>query len=248
MYHLRKTLAVTAFSALMAFSSHTASAQDYNTLLDIPEGATLISLSATERVEVEQDMLVATLTIKAEDADPRAVQDTINKKMKEAVDMAKKVDSVKASTQQYYVHEYDRSKGQNARRDMVWRGQQSLQIKGTKADDFLELAGDLQELGLTMNGLNYTLSPEKLEETRNNLLEAALQKLIVKADRTAKALGKSSSEMLQVNIDMGGGYHPPVMRTMAMSDGMARAEMAAPVAAPGESQISLTVSAQALLE
>ena len=208
----------------------------------------MVSLSATEMVEVEQDLLVATLNFTAEDADPKVVQDTINKKMKEAVDTAKKVDTVKVSTQQYYVHEYDRSRGQNARRDMVWRGNQSLQIKGKEADDFLELAGDLQEMGLAMNGLNYTLSPEKLEETRNSLLEAALAKLVEKSERTAKALGKSSSEMLQINVDMGGNhYQPPVMRAMAM-DGMAKAEMAAPVAAPSESQISLTVSAQALLK
>ncbi|MEC7029652.1 MAG: SIMPL domain-containing protein [Pseudomonadota bacterium] len=247
MFSVRKALCVTALSMALAFTAAPANAQDFNTLLDLPEGSTLVSLSATEMVEVEQDLLVATLTFKSENADPKVVQDTINKKMKEALETAQKVDSVKVSTQQYYVHEFNRS-SINSRRDMSWRGSQSLQIKGKEADDFLELAGDLQELGLTMNGLSYSLSPEKLEETRNSLLEAALSKLVEKSERTAKALGKSSSEMLQINVDMGGNhYQPPMMRGMAM-ESMAKAEMSAPVAAPSESQISLTVSAQALLK
>ena len=52
---------------------------------------------------------------------------------------------------------------------------------------------------------------------------------------------------MQVDVS-DGGYHPqPVMRAMAMDTGMAKMEMAPPVAAPGESEITLTVSAQALL-
>ena len=127
MFSVRKTLCVTALSMALAFTTAPANAQDYNTLLDLPEGSTLVSLSATEMVEVEQDLLVATLTFKSENADPKVVQDTINKKMKEALETAQKVDSVKVSTQQYYVHEFNRS-SINSRRDMSWRGSQSLQI------------------------------------------------------------------------------------------------------------------------
>ncbi len=224
-----------------------AMAQDYKTLLDIPSGSTLVNLSATESVEVEQDMLIANLRFEAENIDPRAVQSEVNSMMKKALDLAVSVSSVKASTQQYYVHEYDRSRGQGARRDIVWRAQQGLMLKGKKADDLLKLAGDLQDIGLKMNGLNYMVSPELLEETRNGLLEDALEKLRVKADRTAKALGKTKTEFLQINVDTGGYYQPPMMRTMAMADGAMEKGMAAPVAAPGESQITLTVSTQALL-
>ncbi len=230
-------------TALLLVFAWPANAQDYKTVLDVPEGATLVSLSATERVEVEQDLLVAQLKYEAENANPKALQDEINRAMKKAVDAAKKVKSVKVSTQQYYVHEYRRDK----HAPKIWKGSQGLMIKGKTADELLELTGKLQEMGLTMSGLSYALSPELLEETRDNLLEVALKKLQAKAARTAKALGKTSADLLQVNVDMGGGTRPQMMRSsMAMSEGIAAS--AAPVAAPGQSDITLSVNAQALVK
>jgi len=238
------------FTALLLIALPlTAQAQDYKTLLDIPEGATLVNLSATESIEIEQDLLIATLQYQAEDKDAKIVQNEVNSAMQKALDEAQKVDSIKVTTQQYYVHQFDANPSRDAaRRNMMWRGQQSLQIKGMAADDLLELAGELQDLGLTMNGLSYNVSPELLEKTRNGLLEVALGKLTEKANRTAKAIGKDDVEFLQINVDMGGNdYNPRVMRSMAMDAPMAKMEMAAPVAAPGESTMNLTVSAQALL-
>ncbi|MCB9996574.1 MAG: SIMPL domain-containing protein [Rhodospirillales bacterium] len=235
--------------------SAAAQAQDYQTILNIPAGQTLVNLSATERAEVEQDLLIATLRFEAENEDPKALQNRINEVMTKAVDTAKKYKGVKVTTQQYYVHPYDYdpdprpyNKGERPKLERTWRGNQGIQIKGTAADEVLELTGTLQDMGLTMNGLNYTLSPELMEQTHESLLEAALQKLTAKADRAAKALGKSSSDLREVNVDMGGGFPQPqpMMRGMAMSAEMA--PMAAPVASPGESTITLTVSARAMLK
>lgn len=227
-----------------------AAAQDYKTVLDLPDGATLVNLSASERLEIEQDLLVATMTYKAENESPKVVQDEINKKMKAAVDKAKKVSSVKASTQQYYVNEYDRNRGKkNFPVDKIWQGRQGLMIKGKTPDDLLKLVGDIQEMGFAMNSLQYQVSPELLEETREAMLEDALEKLMSKAKRTAKAIGKTTADLKTVNVDMGGGGYypqPKMMRSMAMADGAEA--MSAPVAAPGESQITLNVSAQALIK
>jgi predicted secreted protein len=73
--------------------------QDYKTLLDIPEGATLFDLSATERVEVKQDLLTATLRYEAENSNSRSLQSEVNSHMKEALDIAKNFETVKTSTQ-----------------------------------------------------------------------------------------------------------------------------------------------------
>lgn len=231
-----------------------ASAQDYQTILGIPEGQTLISLSASEEVEVQQDLLIANLEVNMQDDDPEALQDDINKAMEKAVALAKKYPSVKVATRQYYVYPYDYdpnprpvdgSAPQQTKRS--WRGSQGLELKGAQANELLELTGELQSMGLVMNGLNYTLSPALLEQTQESLLEAALTKLKAKAERAAKALGKTSADLLEVNIDMGGGYSPqPMMRTMAMDSGAAK--MSAPVAEPGQSTVNLTVSARAMLK
>ena len=80
----------------------------------------------------------------------------------------------------------------------------------------LALAGDLQDLGLSMNGLSYRVSPELLEASRDEMLEAAMAKLKTLAGRTAASLDKTQHEFLQIDVNMGGGYHAPVMRAMAM--------------------------------
>lgn len=223
--------------------------QDYKTLLDIPPGATLVNLAATERSEVDQDLLVATLRYEAQHKNPRTVQAEINGVMEKALSAARQVASVKTSTLGYQVYEHDLNRGKkHLPPDIVWRGQQGIRLKGKQADDLLELAGALQDLGLSMRGLDYTVSPELMEERREALLEAALIKLRSKAERTAKTIGKSNIDFLQIDVDMGGRPPPAPMRTLSMAESAPAAAMAAPVAAPGQSQITLTVSANVLLK
>jgi predicted secreted protein len=238
--------------SLTPFAS--AQAQDLNTLLDIPEGATLISLSATERVEVDQDLLVSTLSIEARNADATVLQDEINKVMTKALEEAKAFKTVKISTQSYQVYPYEyvpdnQKNGEKPQIVREWRGSQSLMMKSKTPDDLLKLAGVLQKMGMNTTGLSYTVSPELMEETQNSLLEAALKKLKTKAERTAAALGKSQADLLNVNVDVGGYYPQPMMMARGgMESAMDAKAMAAPVAAAGQSDITLSVNAQALIK
>lgn len=223
-----------------------AGAQDYKTLLDIPDGSTLINFSVTERTEVDQDLLTAVLRVEYEDFERGAVQDYINSKMREAVDTARDVEDVKVSTQNYHVRSFDPNP-RDGRRAEKWRGQQSLQLKSKNADAVLDLAGELQGMGLAMTTLSYSISPELYEETKNNMLEAALEKLQTKARRTAGALGKNNASLLQVNVDSGCTPVRPVMMARGMALDAAPESASAPVAAAGQSHITLNVSAQALI-
>lgn len=229
-------------------------AQDLNTLLDIPEGATLISLSATERVEVDQDLLISQLSYESENASSANLQDEINKVMKKAVEEAKKVESVKVSTQSYQVYPYDFNpdprNSDPKKFQRKWRGSQSLMLKGKNPDELLAVVGKLQELGMNTTALYYTVSPELMEDTQNALLEAALKKLKTKAERTASALGKTKADLLNVNVDVGGYMPAPMMRgaVMMKADMAMESAGAAPVAEAGQSDITLTVNAQALVK
>ena len=223
--------------------------------LDLPPGQTLVNISASERVEVQQDLLVANLQYQAENKNARALQDEINTLMKKAVDKAKSYKDVKISTQQYYVYPYEypvpvpqHRQNEVPKMEKSWRGSQGLMLESKNADDLLELTGALQDMGLTMSGLSYMVSTDLMETTHDALMEKALTKLKAKAERAAKALGKSQSDLIEVNIDSG-GYYPqpmPMMRGMAMDAKMET--MSAPVAEPGNSDISMTVSARALLK
>lgn len=255
-----RTALLGTVAALLLALPHDAQAQDGGkSILDLPAGHTIINLSTTERVEVDQDLLVATLRYESENTNARTLQNEINTLMKKALDEAKATPAVKVTTQQYYVYPHDieppkpveKTGGDSkpAKSERIWRGSQSLEIKSTQADDLLALVGKLQDMGLVMNGMAYTLSPDKAEETRDNLMEAALETLQVKAKRAAKALGKNETNLLEVNVDAGGYYpQPMMMRAMAMDASAGMEKVAAPVAAPGQTEITMTVSTRALIK
>ena len=239
-------LIIFAFFLTLPIFAH---AQYKDPVFELEEKDSLLHISATERREVDQDLLIATLRIEVEDKSNKVVQNNINKGMKAALDLANDYKDVKAITRGYNVHQYDKNAGKRERpRSMVWKGSQSVQLKSKNADELLELAGKIQGTGFLMGGLSYTLSPEVAAQVQDEMLEAALEKLRARAMRAAKALGKKEAELKEINTQ--GNYNPvqPVyhrgarMEAMAMSD-----SMAPPVASPGETTITMTVNAKALL-
>ena len=72
----------------------------------------------------------------------------------------------------------------------MWQGQQTLQLESKNAATVLELAGQLQASGFAMSALSYSLSPEKAESVRDELMVKALGSLKAKAALVARTLGK----------------------------------------------------------
>ena len=233
------------FALLLTFSLP-AMAQIQDPILTMPDGQVILNISATERREVEQDLLVANLSYVATNADARALQNEINEVMAEALKTARKVSDVKINTGSYQVHERHKPRT----KEKEWRGQQSITLKSKDSEKLLKLVAKLQDLKLNMNGLNYTLSPETAIEIQDALMEDALKQLQTRANRAAKALGKSSAELRDVRVNGGGVPHHPVAysRGMIAQAAVAESAMAAPVAASGESTITLTVNARAILK
>ena len=78
-------------------------------------------------------------------------------------------------------------------------------------------------------------------------MEAALIKLQKRADRAAKAMNKSTADLRNVTTQNASvPYRPTHSRAMMMES--AAADMAMPVASAGDTTISLTVTAQAILK
>ncbi|MEM7650939.1 MAG: SIMPL domain-containing protein [Pseudomonadota bacterium] len=215
----------------------------------LQQDESLLHISATESREVDQDLLIANLRIEVEDESNKKVQNDINTAMAKALEIAKGYEDVKAITRGYNVHQYDKNGGRkNLPRNMIWKGSQSVQLKSKNAEELLELAGKIQDAGFLMGGLNYTLSPEVAAKVQDEMLEAALEKLQSRAERAASALGKKKAELKEINTQ--GNYVPrqPVYaRNMMVMEMAADSKMAAPVATPGETTITMNVNAKALL-
>lgn len=230
--------------ALMLPLSTSVMAQVEDPILAMPDGQAILNISATERREVEQDLLVATLAFKTENTNARTVQNDINKKMKEALDIAQKEDNIKVNTGSYQVYE----RTDQRTKETKWHGSQSMTLKSKDSANILKLVGNLQDMGLTSNGLSYTLSPETAVEVQDSLMEAALKQLQTRANRAAKALGKSTAELREVNVQGGNIPYQSTHQARSMMMAADSMKMAAPVAASGETTITLSVNARVIMK
>lgn len=235
-----KLLTTPVLALWVAIFALPVSAQDINLL---PEGQTLITLSVTERVSVEQDTLIATLRIERQNRNAQTLQREINAAMEEALNESESVTSVKVSTGYYSVYQTNTAP-QGGRPDQVWQGSQSITLEGKDAQSLLELAGEIQGMGFVMNNLSYTLSTERADEVRDGLMESAISRARANAERAAAAMGKTEVDIATLDIDAALGYSQPVMMARGMA--MDSMEKASPVAEAGESEVSLTVRIQAV--
>jgi predicted secreted protein len=224
-------------------------AQNQLNLGQLQPGELALNLSLTEQTQADQDTLNASLQYVSQGRDRRELQDEVNRVMQAALERISKVSSVESSTTFYHVQIVQT--GRPSRTDIenpVYRAQQGVQLESKDSAALLELLGALQAEGLTLNGLHYSLSETEYERIAGELLQAALGKLQSRAQDAAAALGKGSAALVEVSMDGSPNFMTPQYRMapMAMSAEMA-VDYAAPVAEPGETTISVSVSARAVL-
>jgi predicted secreted protein len=178
--------------------------------------------------------------------DQVALQNLVNAAVKKALDSAKAVDGVQVQTGYYQVYQVQNEPGIFSADNPVWRAQQSLQLHSLDSAALLALVGDLQSTGLTVTNLYYTLSPERYEQVSGELTIKVLQTLQQRATNAGDALGKQSAALVEVSLD--GNANVPVTREVyAMSARAMDMKMETPSAEPGETTVSVTVSARAIL-
>jgi predicted secreted protein len=232
---------LTFITLAMMFSFTTALADK-----DKRKGA-LLNISASDSKEVEEDLLVVNLRFETEGKSPQEVQEKINEKMTKALDEVKKHRKIKVSTEQYSVYKYHPRIKKGEPKKTIWRGSQSLQLKSKHSDIILKTTGVLQSMDLAVNGLNYIVSPELREEVQDSLMEKAVEKLLTKSKRVAKVLGKDDIEVVNININSNNFYPSPMRASSAMMMKDMSAE-SSPVASPGQSRITTSVSATILIK
>lgn len=215
---------------------------------DDKKKGTHLNLSVSESTEVEEDLLIVNLRFETEGKTSQDVQKEINKKMESALAEVKKQSKISVSTENYSVYQYSPCTHKGEKSQTIWKGGQSIQLKGNNFMEILKTTGILQSMGLAVNGLSYVVSPELSEETRDSLMEKSVEKLLNKAKRVAKVLGKDDIKVLNINVDSNSYYPSPIL--MRSSDMMVKniGAESVPVASPGQSRISTTVSANILIK
>jgi predicted secreted protein len=237
---------LSAVAVILALACGPAFAQNNFDLSLLNPGEIMVNLNATEQLEVEQDTLHAGLVYTTRGRDQVVVQDQVNQVMAGVQALLEDSD-VESSIQRYYVHNVQPSRPTRGDIDNpLWQGRQGVQLSSQDSASLLALVGELQELGLTMSGLHYSLSPRRQEEVADSLMETALDKLRNRAAATADAMGKRDVEIVEITMNSsgGGGYYRSMSTAMAMESSM---DVATPVAEPGMTTVSFNVSARAIL-
>jgi uncharacterized protein len=203
-------------------------------------GRTTLVLSETAARDVEQDTLVAMLSVRAEADAPRAAQDAVNRTMTAAVDQARAVASVRAATGGYRVYqEYDRDG-----KPRGWIAEQDLRLTSREAEPLLELAGTLQDDGLLLNGLAYQLGAEARRAVEDELALEAIAALRRRADEVAASVAMRVERIATLRVGEDAG-EPPIHPMMRAS--LAEASAAPPIALPDVETVGTTVRAELVL-
>ncbi len=230
---------------LLPLQGHT---QNQLSLGTLAPGQIALNLNLTEQKEVDQDTLNASLVFTVQGRNQTALQNEVNEAIAGAIKLLQDSSEVDFTTGRYRVSMVPTERpSRNDIENPVWRAQQSMDLRSTNSDALLEMAGKLQESGMTMNGLYYSLSPSLHETVSAELLQSALEKLTGRAEAAARALGRNSAELVEVSMDGSPNFGQAYMPMEMSGAAMLRADFAPPQAEPGTSRVSVTISARAIL-
>lgn len=205
----------------------------------------VFSLSSEASAEVDNDLMVATLVVQADDKDPALLASKINSSMSWAVNVLRPYGALKTKTRDYQTFpRYDSGKN---RKLIGWRGSQSLQIE---TDDFQAAGKAIQKLQerLQVQGIQLAAKPETRSAAADSLMNEALSSFKKRASLIQRNMGATGYRILDVNIqsEQGGAamYDSrsrgmEVMRSSAVSE---------PTIEAGTSRVSVQVFGRVQLD
>ena len=244
---IKQTITSILFLSLAVTASQPAMAQNQFSLGELQPGQLMLNLSTTEQRSVEQDSLTASLEFIVQGRDRNQIQNELNTTMAKALMLLEDQEAFEFQTSGYQVFIVETARPTKTDiTNPVWRARQSVELSGTDSTRILETTAKLQNLGLTLTSLYYSLSVARYEEVAGQLLEQALAKLQGRAETAASALGKASASLVEVSMDGSpnfGGYRERGA-VFAMA---ADSSMSPPVADPGETTVSVSISARAVV-
>jgi uncharacterized protein YggE len=238
-----------AAAVSLALAAHAAPAAD-----TVPTTGTLVIVPAFGEVTRANDQAIATLAIEEQDKDKAAAASRVNLKMKQGQDIVKKADpQAKLKTQGYYtypVYPEDRPmpNGQlpKPRVPTAWRVGQYLQVTTTDLVNLPKTMAAAQKV-LTLNGLQFGLTPETTKQLDDQRIAATYKNLNERISSIANAMGRKVGDAVVDTIDFEGSGNyaqresvaAPAPMMMRMAKNMDSAEVSEPSFEPGETTLQM---------
>ena len=189
----------------------------------------VVSFEAQASREVENDQLAAVLAVELHGPEPAALADTLNRRMAEALKLARAAPAVKARSGNYQTFpRYDRNQ-----RIEGWQVSQELRLESADFAAVTRLIGKLQE-NLVVRSMAVRLSPEARRAAEDALIAEAIAAFRARAELVRTAMKAGGYRVRSLNLGTAGGLPPRPLEMRAM---------AAPVAVEaGVSQVTVTAS------
>jgi uncharacterized protein YggE len=220
----------------------------------VPTAGTLVVIPAFGEVTRANDQAIATLAIEEQDKDKAAAASRVNLKMKQGLEIVKKADPhASLKTQGYYtypVYPEDRPlpNGQQPkpRVPTAWRVGQYLEVKTTDLANLPKTVAAAQKV-LTLNGLQFGLTPETTKQLDDQRIAATYKNLNERIASIANAMGRKVGDAVLDTVDFEGsgnyaqreGASAPAPMMMRMAKNMDSAEVAEPSFEPGETTLQM---------
>ena len=194
-----------------------------------------IDLAVSSGREVENDTLVSVMYAQEEGNNPSRLSDSVNRNVGKAVAQAKKNPRIKVQTLEYNTTPVYRKQTLSG-----WRVRQSIRLESLDGAALSELIGELQS-SLAVGSISYTISPERLKASEDELIGEAITAFSSRAQMVASKMGRKGYRLVQMNINTSG--HVPQPRHMrgvalAMSE-----DAAPPVLEAGSRRVQVNINA-----
>jgi len=235
-----------AAAASLALAAHAAPS--------LPTTGALVVVPAYGEVKHANDQAIATLAIEEQDKDKAAAASRVNQKMKQGLDILKKEDpTASLKTQGYYTYpvypeERPLPNGQQPkpRVPTAWRVGQYLQVTTTNLNNLPKTVAAAQKI-LTLNGIQFGLSPETTKQLDDQRIAATYKNLNERIAAIAGAMGRSLNDAVLDTIDFEGSGNyaqresfaaPPAPMMMRAAKAM-DTDVAEPSFEPGETTLTM---------
>lgn len=236
---MKTYIAAAALTALVASFAATSHAQQAtNTPITQP----VINVTASATSTLPNDRMHAWLRVDVDNPDPAAAANEANTRMGKALARAKAVNGVDVSTTAYSSNQISQ-RNQPAK----WRVSQTLQLESADFAALAALVSKIQsEDGLVLSGMNFSASIAARRAAEDALTQQAIKAWQTRVQNAAQGFGAQSWRPGHVTIQTSDAVRPQPMMRMATADAVAQS---APVATEaGTSDISVTVSGEAILD
>ncbi|MFT0534306.1 SIMPL domain-containing protein [Castellaniella hirudinis] len=196
------------------------------------------TLSAQASTEIQQDTVRITLAAELSAATQQQVSDQLNTRLDAAMKLAKGHDGIQARSGAYRVWPSVGRDGKIAE----WRGRAEIILTSRQFDAASQLAAQMSP-HLAIDGLAFSVSPDRQAAEEQKLLEQAVQAFRQRAQALTDALEFPGYRLY--SLDLGGsGAVPYAPAPRMMMSAMAADKVAAPLEAGQE---TITVSVQGVI-